>query len=380
MHYSEPAQQVRQPHRSVPFSHPADAEKRAAAPAFLRNPVKVGVLSNMHAGKEGSNVARVLSFLADHPEVTCVETYSSSGVQQALDELARREVGVLVVNGGDGSLQRALTEVLRSQAFERPPVLAPLRCGRTNTSAISIGSSRDPVDAAAAVLAAARQGSLRPSEPVGIAARAFERSRNPGPVMISDRVIDHPVLRVDLSDDPDPHYGMVLGPGVIHRGTELTHRAFPTAGTQGVIGASLVTGSLIVRALLGGDDGIMTPDRASLTLDGVRQKAGEYLVMLASTLDRMFLRIKPYWDARPGAIHFTAITKPSIRRPADVLRVLSGREPSASALAAGALSRNVETAELSIDCGMMLDGEILDPKPGRSVRISAEHSVKFLMS
>ena len=78
--------------------------------------------------------------------------------------------------------------------------------------------------------------------------------------------------------------------------------------------------------------------------------------------------------------HFTAITKPSIRRPADVLRVLSGREPSASALAAGALSRNVETAELSIDCGMMLDGEILDPKPGRNVRISAEHSVQFLMS
>lgn len=333
-----------------------------AAPAVMRGLVKVGVLSNMHAGKKGSNVARVLSYLGRHPEVTCVETYSSSGIHEALDELARREVGLLVVNGGDGSLQRTMTEVLRSGAFARPPVLAPLRCGRTNTSATSIGSNRDPVAAAAAVLAAAREG-VR-----GAAG------------MTSERVFEHPVLRVVLSDDAHPHFGMVLGPGVIHRGTELTQNAFPTAGTQGVVGASLVTGALIVRALFGGRSGMLTPDCATFTLDGVRHASGEYLVMLATTLDRMFLRIRPYWDRRPGSIRFTAITRPSVRNPLDIARVLAGRRPSERALAAGALSRNVENAELEIDCGLMLDGETLDPKAGRRVRVDAERSIRFLRS
>ncbi|TFH21838.1 MAG: hypothetical protein E4H03_09725 [Myxococcales bacterium] len=343
------------------------AERRVQAPAFVRGVVKVGVLSNMHAGKEGSNVARVLSYLGHHPEATCVETYSTSGLQEALDELARREVGLLVVNGGDGSLQRALTEVLRSGAFRRPPVLAPLRCGRTNTSATSIGSNRDPVVAAAAVMAAAREGSRR-----AIGSGVTD--------MLSHRVVDHAVLRVELSDDASPHYGMVLGPGVIHRGTELTHNAFPTAGTQGVLGASLVTGSLILRALFGGSSGMLAPDPATLTLDGIRHAPGEYLVMMASTLDRMFLKIRPYWDRRPGAIHFTALTRASVRNPGDIVRVLVGREPSEAALAAGALSRNVESAELEMDCGMMLDGEILDPKPGRRVRINADRTVRFLRS
>jgi len=369
MPQSELAQQARSTGPSLPPDRLriAPLERRVQAPAFVRGVVKVGVLSNMHAGKEGSNVARVLSYLGDHPEVTCVETYSTSGLQDALGELARREVGVLVVNGGDGSLQRALTEVLRSGAFEQPPVLAPLRCGRTNTSATSIGSNRDPVAAAAAVLAAAREGSRRV---LGDGAND----------MMSPRVVNHPVLRVELSDDASPHFGMVLGPGVIHRGTELTHNAFPTAGTQGVLGASLVTGSLILRALFGGSSGILEPDPATLTLDGIRHAPAEYLVMLASTLDRMFLRIRPYWDRRPGPVHFTAVTRPSVRNPLDIVRVLTGRQPSDAALVSGALSRNVESAEIEMDCGMMLDGEIIDPKPGRRVRIGADESVRFLRS
>ena len=66
----------------------------------------------MRAGGSGARVGKVLEHLARYPEIVHVETDRGTVRPGAVRELAEAGVSILVVNGGDGTLQRTLTEVL----------------------------------------------------------------------------------------------------------------------------------------------------------------------------------------------------------------------------------------------------------------------------
>ena len=82
---------------------------------------RIGVLNNLRAGRGSGRVHDVLALLREHPEVVHEETESAAKLPAAVARLARRDLDVLVVNGGDGTLQHALTELLVRQPFSRLP-------------------------------------------------------------------------------------------------------------------------------------------------------------------------------------------------------------------------------------------------------------------
>lgn len=352
---TELAHDLRAPIPAPPL--PLDAgllRPRRPAPAIQRGLLRVGVISNMRAGRRGPHVDRVVSFLRNHSDVPRFETDSGGNVADALADLARREVNVLVVNGGDGSLQRTLTELLASGAFERLPLIAPLRSGRTNMSALDIGSDPDPVAAVAGIMEAARSGSML------------------------ERVVDRPVLRVKVMPENTIHYGMFFGAGVIERAIRFVHRTFPEGRAQGVLGAGLVTGTLVARAVIGSAGDLLTPDAALVRLDGGAPFEGRFQLLMASTLDRLFLRIRPFWGEQAAPVRFTSMTHGAVGGPMSAMRILRGKRPSMSPESTGLCSRNVEHVELKLDCGLTVDGEVLEPRPGRVVRVEADRRIRFV--
>src|SRR5690606_38539065 len=122
--------------------------------------MRIGVLSNLRAGQRDSQVEQVLKFLEQHPEVLHVETPDDASVPPALRELARAGVEILVLNGGDGTIQHALTHLLGNPANAWRPWIAPIRGGRTNMTATDLGARRDPVRGLAELIAADRAGRL----------------------------------------------------------------------------------------------------------------------------------------------------------------------------------------------------------------------------
>ena len=74
--------------------------------------MRIGVVNNLRAGKSQEQVSRMLGFLSSQPDVIHVETESAGVMPDALADLARQEVDLLVINGGDGTLQYVLTEIL----------------------------------------------------------------------------------------------------------------------------------------------------------------------------------------------------------------------------------------------------------------------------
>jgi diacylglycerol kinase family enzyme len=320
--------------------------------------VILGVFNNRRAGgggvQAGEHAAKVAEWLRSRRDVPHVDT-DRAGIRDGLAELGHRGVDVLVVNGGDGTLQRVLTEVLSRPLFERVPMIAPLRSGRTNMSALDIGSRRDPVRALATLLEARDDGS------------------------ITRRVVERPVMRVDLLGQPGPQFGLFIGFGVIHRAIELTHRLFPPGRAQGVFGAGLVTGVLVARLALGSAKDVLAPDHMNISLDGDTVETRSFKVVIATTLHRFFLGMRPFWGTESGPIRFTAVPEGKIGfGPA--IDVLRGRKPRRAGINGSYLSRNVHSSELTIDCGLTIDGEMFAPHPVRKVHMEAHDRVRFVRS
>ena len=303
----------------------------------------------------------MLGFLRSHPDILHVETEHAGVMPEALAELARQEVDLLVVNGGDGTLQYVLTEILGSGVFgDRVPLVAPLRAGRTNMSAMDLAADKDPLRGLQNLIECAEDG------------------------RIAERVEPRRVLRVSYGYGIQraAQYGMFFGPGIIKRAIELNHRLFDKEGQrnslEGVPGATLVTAGLIGRMITGDHTGILEPDKVQILLDGEAVDQGEFHLVIASTLSRLFSRMRPFWGQGPGGVRFTALAAPCQSFGKAAPGILRGNPPSWVSPETGYTSRNVEHAELRMSCGFTVDGELWQPDPDRSIALSAERVVHFV--
>ena len=323
--------------------------------------MRIGVVNNLRAGKSQESVGAMLQFLRSHPDVLHVETEHAGVMPEALADLARQDVDLLVVNGGDGTLQYVLTEILGSGAFgDRVPMIAPLRAGRTNMSALDLGARKDPLRGLGELIACAQDG------------------------RIAERVEPRRVLRVDYGYGVQraAQYGMFFGAGIIKRAIELNHRLFDNDDdkslVEGVPGATLVTAGLVGRLMTGDSTGILTPDKVQIMLDDETVDPGEFHLVMASTLSRLFARMRPFWGQGPGGVRFTTIAAPckSFGRAAPGL--IRGKPADWVTPENGYMSRNVDRAELRMSCGFTVDGELWQPDPDRSIALSAESVVHFV--
>jgi diacylglycerol kinase-like protein len=315
--------------------------------------VRVGVLNNLKAGRNRKQVSRVLDVLRRYPDVAHVETESVRDLPEALVELTRREVDLLVVNGGDGTLQYVLTELLASSDLPSLRFVAPLRGGRTNMTASDLGADPRPGRGLVSLLDALAAGRL------------------------DDRLVARPVLRVASSRRSGVQYGMFFGAGMIQRAVSLVHRTFPP-GQQGVFGAGIVTGALITRAFTNPSDGILTPDKAVVHVDGHALRHSEFYLLIASTLSHLFLGMRPFWGEGPGGVRLTGISSRPHRSILAAPGILRGRPRAFVTPENGYESANSHRAQIAMGCGFTIDGEIFAPEPDEQVELSADRRLAFV--
>jgi diacylglycerol kinase (ATP) len=300
-------------------------------------------------------VSRLLQFLKRHPDIVNVETDSAQVVPEALSEMARQEVSLLVVNGGDGTLQHALTEILSHEAFDgRVPLIAPLRGGRTNMTALDFKAHRDPIKGMAGIIDAVNSGTL------------------------DARVEDRNVLRVKYGPGKNVLYGMFYGGGLIAKAIGLTHNLFPYGRSQGVFGATVVTSALVARAALSDNQGILAPNKVDIRLDGESMEQSEFTMVISSTLNRLFAGMRPFWGEGPGPVKFTSIATGAHKFGRVAPSILRGRPRASVTPDNGYTSTRSQRVDMRFDCAFTVDGELVQPEPGRVVTITADDRLRFI--
>ena len=306
-------------------------------PEFWRanSKLRIGMLSNPLSGgnRKGFKKIRQTAAAASSP-ILQREVQTPSDVASALDDFARREINLLVVNGGDGTVQAVLTSLFQQKPFEIAPLLAVLRsAGTTSMIAGDIGLK-------------------------GIRHRALQRlftwsCRQNGKA----KILQRPLLRVQVPGEEKPIYTMFLGAAGIYQATHFYHKKIHTLGLRGEVGPG-VTLARFAMAIAFGDRKVLSSVPITTRLDHNPPEAGEYYVVFVTTLERLFLGLRPFWGTEPKPLHYTAIGSRPYRFVRLLPSLLKGRRLPDIMPANGYISHNAKQIQLHLNSGFALDGQL----------------------
>ncbi len=315
----------------------------------------VALLSNPQSTGNRQTLPRVRTYCAANPDIFHYEVESVDQIGRALQTIARVNPAVIVINGGDGTVQAALTELYQGAHFKGavPPV-AVLPNGKTNLIALDLGIHGDPVKALERIVHIAKTG-----------------------------VTDHVVVRelIALSDgqaDSRPVLGMFLGgAGLADYILYCRNKIYPL-GLPNSISHALTALAVVFSVLFGMKGKFMPPVSRPVSISLIRdgQLAGRFAVLIVTTLERLLLGARPA-DSPRGSMKLMAVDQ---NGPA-VLRMLGaalmGRFGTQKMQ--GIHLEQGDTIRIEGDrSSVILDGEIFEANEGYPIVLRSTAPVPFL--
>ena len=333
----------------------------APAIAAAAGRARIGVITNPNSRRNLSGFAEMARLLDGASNAHHAVLEKITDIPDILDRFANDGIDVVAVAGGDGTVQAVLTEIYGRRPFQRVPMLAVLPRGTTNMTAADIGLPR--------------QGD---KDVLGSIARLLAAS----PAELEAAVTVRRVLRAENALNRAPQYGMFFGGAGICRAIEACRTQVHPLKlgadlTAAVMLAGVLGGWLLGRRRGAGQGGIFYGDRITVTLDDGPAETMEALVILATTLDRLILRSRPFWGEAGGHLRFTAIAYPPQQLLRHAWRILYGGAQR-KLPAANYRSRASDRVALAMDCPFTLDGEIFQPTPGRALILTAADEARFV--
>ena len=300
--------------------------------------VRIGMLNNPLSGGNRNGLQKIRkAAAAAHPEVFQGEVQTPTDVTETLADFARQEVNLLVINGGDGTVQAALTAIFHKNFFETMPVLAVLRsAGTTSMIAGDIGLKGPRESALQRLFSWAHTGDGRAA------------------------IMQRPVLRVQVPEKTEPVYGMFFGAAAIYQATQFCLQKVFAKGVRGELGAGVALARFLLAVIMR-DHKVVSSVPITTRLDQKSAHQQKYLLVFITTLQRLFLGLRPYWGSEPKPLHYTAVGS----RPRYFLRALPslmrGRQGRYVRTDNGYTSHNIDAVQLTLKSGFNLDGELYTP-------------------
>jgi Diacylglycerol kinase catalytic domain len=315
----------------------------------------VALLSNPNSTGNRSLLPAVRCYCARNPDIFHYEVEEIGQIAKALEMIARVKPKVLVINGGDGTVQSALTELYHGGHFEgTPPPVAVLPNGKTNLIALDLGAEGSPLDALAQIVEVAK-GDLQ----------------------------DHIVVRelIALSDGSEgarPVLGMFLGgAGLAETILYCRHKIYPLGLPNGLshfLAAMAVLFSTMFRWKAN-----FLPERSRpISVSFIRQGElqGIFSVLIVTTLDKLLLGAQA-GGARKGLMKFLAVDQ----SPVSILKMIAAslRGKLGQHKMVGVHFQEGDTIRIDSDrSSVVLDGEVFEASNGHPIVLRSTAPVPFL--
>ncbi len=297
---------------------------------------RIGVLTNPLSGSNRQKLEILSSVIRNHPEVLLQNVQSPEDIHGALAEFGSKKVNLLVINGGDGTVQAVLTDLFNHSPFATPPQLMVLAGGTTNMIAGDVG-----------VLGNQEQILQRLLQWIQTGKGKVTRTRRP-------------ILRLTVPGH-ETKYGMFFGAASISQGTQYYHNNLHSNGLHGFPGICM-TILRFLWAITLQRDRVVTPTEIQVRLNNQPAKKDDYMLLFVSTLDRFFFGLRPFWGTEKGQLKFTAV-KSRARYLLRVLPLLArGHTAQKGTPENGYSSHNVDEVVLYLADSVVLDGELYTPE------------------
>jgi Diacylglycerol kinase catalytic domain len=234
--------------------------------------VAVAILSNPKSTGNRNILPAIRIYCSTRPDIFHYEVEHSEDISKALAAIALSQPRVLVVNGGDGTVQATLTELHLGDHFDGfPPPVAVLPNGKTNLIALDLGSVGDPMAALERIVAIAQTD-------------------------LDDHLVKRELIALTEGEQGNrPVLGMFLGgAGLADTILYCRNQIYPLGLPNGL--SHVLAGVAVFFALFSGLNAKFLPPkplpvRVSLSRDG--QMKGNFAFLIVTTLEKMVFGARP---------------------------------------------------------------------------------------
>jgi hypothetical protein len=136
-------------------------------------------------------------------------------------------------------------------------------------------------------------------------------------------------------------------------------------------------GLLASWMLHGGRSEVVTGQTIHVSLDNAAESSEELLLALATTLDRLVMKSKPFWHQTGEPLRYTAIAYPPKHLLRSARKVLYG-DNERDLPAPCYTSRGAHSIRLRFDGRFTLDGQMFDTVADEPLVVSAPDRVDFM--
>lgn len=295
------------------------------------------------------HLVEVRRLVAQIPHAEIAEASAASDISRAVHHFALKQDDLLVVIGGDGSLQAALTALERLSPLPPPDVLI-VPAGTTNMSAKDLGITPKPLK----VLQGLRHWLNGTGRAPALTPRA--------------------VLRIQDSESSRVECGLFFGGGAVVEGVKYFHSHVRPKGIRGALGPSLALISMLLSLLRSNGLPFVSSVDARLHFPHDTLQ-GRWMVILATTLDTLMLNSTPYWGTEHAPMHFTAVEHRAPQLLRSLVQIMRGRAGAKIRESSAYVSHNLSNTKVEGLKEYLLDGELFVAQ-GR-LELSAAEAIRF---
>jgi len=319
--------------------------------------VCVALLSNPRSTGNVAMLPRIRTFCAQRSDIFHYEVEDVRQIADALQTIARVNPKILVINGGDGTVQAAMTELHHGAHFgNTPPPIAVLPNGKTNLIALDLGAGGDPI-------------------------ASLERIMEIASTDLTDHIVGRELITLTGGDASDrPVLGMFLGgAGLADSILYCRHKIYPLGLPNGVshaLTAMAIVFSLLFRIRVWFLPPRAQPVRVSVIHQG--ELKGRFSLLVVTTLEKLLLNSQlAKDDATGGPLKLMMVDQNPLALFRLIWASLSGKlgrsQFSGVHLSHGSAIR-IEGDHSSV----LFDGELFEAENDRPIILTPTLPVPFL--
>ncbi len=317
--------------------------------------VAVALLSNPMSTGNRAQLPRIRAFCAQRNDIFHYEVEHADQIADAMRSIALVRPRVIAINGGDGTVQAALTELHNGGYFPTgmvPPV-AVLPNGKTNLIALDLGASGDPLEALRHIVDLARGG-------------------------MADHIVERELISLSSGTANKPVLGMFLGgAGLADIILYCRHKIYPLGLPNGL--SHVVAAIMVFLSMIPGLGRLIRLPTRPVTVTVHRNAAitGRFALLIVTTLEKLLYHAKLANGEPSGQMKMLAVHK-DMRSIFGMFRVgLFGKLGQTQAR--GFYFERGDSISIEGErSSVVLDGEIFEARTGFPITLRSTAPFPFL--